>query len=268
MLMGLGRLGNPCAFLTRREKCVDVAYANFFECSPKVRYLAVVISLLDTGMEGPTAEERKAEEQRRKMVECQIERRGIHEERVLQAMRDVPRHEFVPRELRETAYDDCALPIGFDQTISQPYIVALTLAHLALNAEDRVLEVGAGSGYQAAILSRLVAQVFAIEIVEELVLRATFDLHRLHYNNVLIRNGDGYQGWLESAPFDSIAVAAALDHVPQPLVNQLRTGGRMVIPIGNAFGQQLMLVEKGMDGARMRPLCSVRFVPFTRKATD
>jgi protein-L-isoaspartate(D-aspartate) O-methyltransferase len=228
----------------------------------------VVISLLGAGMGGSTAEERKAEEERRKMVALQIERRGIHEERVLRAMREVPRHEFVPRELRESAHDDCALPIGFGQTISQPYIVGLTLAHLALHAEDCVLEVGAGSGYQAAILSRLVAQVFAIEIVEELVRRAIFDLQRLHYDNVQIRNSDGYQGWLERAPFDSIAVAAALDHVPHPLVTQLRTGGRMVIPIGNATGQQLMLVEKGMDGVRMRPLCPVRFVPFTRKALD
>ncbi len=216
----------------------------------------------------PTADDRKAEEERHKMVAWQIERRGIRDERVLQAMREVPRHEFVPSEVKASAYIDSALPIGFGQTISQPYIVALTIANLALRAPDRVLEIGAGSGYQAAVLSRLVTQVFAIEIVETLVLRAEFDLRRLRYENVLVRNGDGYQGWQEEAPFDSIAVAAALDHVPQPLVRQLRVGGRMVIPIGNQSGQELILVERESDGTRMRPLCPVRFVPFTRKPDD
>jgi protein-L-isoaspartate(D-aspartate) O-methyltransferase len=224
-----------------------------------------VISLIDPGMDGATAERRRAEEQRRKMVAWQIERREIHDERVLRAMREVPRHEFVPSELRESAHDDCALPIGFGQTISQPYIVAFTVAHLALRPEDRVLEVGSGSGYQAAVLSKLVAQVFAIEIVDALVLRSVYDLRRLHFDNVLVRNGDGYEGWPESAPFDAIAVAAALDHIPQPLVSQLRVGGRMVMPIGNAIGQQLILVEKENDGTHMRTLCPVRFVPFIRK---
>jgi protein-L-isoaspartate(D-aspartate) O-methyltransferase len=226
-----------------------------------------VISLVDPGMDGATAERRRAEEQRRKMVAWQIERREIHDERVLRAMLEVPRHEFVPSELRESAHDDCALPIGFGQTISQPYIVAFTAAHLALHPEDRVLEVGSGSGYQAAILSTLAAQVFAIEIVQELVLRSISDLRRLHYDNVLVRNGDGYEGWPESAPFDAIAVAAALDHVPQPLVSQLRVGGRMIMPIGNAIGQQLILVEKENDCTRTRALCPVRFVPFIRKPT-
>src|SRR5271165_3958979 len=217
-------------------------------------------------MDGATAEDRKAEEQRRKMVAWQIERRGIREESVLRAMREVPRHEFVPSAFRESAHDDCALPIGFGQTVSQPYIVALTLAHLALRPEHCVLEVG--SGYQAAVLSRLVAQVFAIEIIDQLVVRAICDLQRLHYDNVLVRRGDGYEGWPECAPFDAIAVAAAVDHVPQPLLNQLRAGGRMVIPIGNVGAQELILVEKGRDGTRTRALCPVRFVPFTRKADD
>ena len=218
-------------------------------------------------MDGATAERRSAEEQRRKMVAWQIERREIHDERVLRAMREVPRHEFVPSELRESAHDDCALPIGFGQTISQPYIVAFTVVHLALHPEDRVLEVGSGSGYQAAVLSKLAAQVFAIEIVDELVLRSVYDLRRLHFDNVLVRNGDGYGGWPESAPFDAIAVAAALDHVPQPLVSQLRVGGRMIMPIGNTIGQQLILVEKENNGTRTRTLCPVRFVPFIRKPT-
>jgi protein-L-isoaspartate(D-aspartate) O-methyltransferase len=217
-------------------------------------------------MDGATAEDRKAEEDRRKMVAWQIEHRGIREEAVLRAMCEVPRHEFVPSAFRENAHEDCALPIGFGQTISQPYIVALTLAHLALRPKHCVLEVGAGSGYQAAVLSRLVAQVFAIEIVDQLVLRAICDLQRLHYDNVLVRSGDGYGGWPECAPFDAIAVAAAVDHVPQPLINQLRAGGRMVIPVGNAGAQELILVEKGRDCTRTRTLCPVRFVPFTRKA--
>jgi protein-L-isoaspartate(D-aspartate) O-methyltransferase len=218
-------------------------------------------------MDGATAERRRAEEQRRKMVAWQIERREIHDERVLRAMREVPRHEFVPSELRESSHDDCALPIGFGQTISQPYIVAFTVAHLALRPEDRVLEVGSGSGYQAAVLSKLAARVFAIEIVDELVLRSIYDLRRLHFDNVLVRNGDGYEGWPESAPFDAIAVAAAIDHIPQPLVSQLRVGGRMVMPIGNTIGQQLILVEKENDGTRTHTLCPVRFVPFIRKPT-
>ena len=227
-----------------------------------------MISLVGVGMDGATAEDRKAEEQRRKMVAWQIERRGIREEALLRAMREVPRHEFVPSAFRESAHDDCALPIGFGQTVSQPYIVALTLAHLALRPEHCVLEVGAGSGYQAAVLSRLVAQVFAIEIIDQLVVRAVCDLQRLRYDNVLVRSGDGYEGWPECAPFDAIAVAAAVDHVPQPLVNQLRAGGRMVIPIGHTGAQELILVEKGRDGTRTRALCPVRFVPFTRKADD
>ena len=226
-----------------------------------------MISLLGEGFDGATPRERDSEERRFKMVACQIERRGIRDERILQAMRDVPRHEFVPLESRNRAYEDCALPIGFGQTISQPYIVAYTLANLTLHPGDRVLEVGAGSGYQSAVFSRLVAEVYAIEILDELVFRAMRDLHRLHFDNVLVRKGDGYNGWAELAPFDAVAVAAALDHIPRPLVNQLREGARMVIPIGNSAGQQLMLVEKKRGGMSTRALCPVWFVPFVRKRT-
>jgi protein-L-isoaspartate(D-aspartate) O-methyltransferase len=223
-----------------------------------------VISLLGDGFDGATAQGGDSEERRFEMVACQIERRGIRDKRVLRAMRDVPRHEFVPNEARSRAYEDCALPIGFGQTISQPYIVAFTVTNLALCAEDRVLEVGAGSGYQSAVISRLVAEVYAIEILDELVCRAVRDLRRLHYENVLVRKGDGYNGWAECAPFDAIAVAAALDHIPRPLVNQMREGARMVIPIGTSAGQQLVLVEKEREGMRTRALCPVRFVPFVR----
>jgi protein-L-isoaspartate(D-aspartate) O-methyltransferase len=208
------------------------------------------------------------EEERRRMVARQIERRGIRDKRVLQAMEEVPRHEFVPSETRANAYADHPLPIGFGQTISQPYIVAFMAEQLSLESADRVLEVGTGSGYQAAVLSRLVTQIFSIEIVDELIRRATSDLKRLGYQNILVKSGDGYQGWPEFAPFDAITVAAALDHIPQPLISQLREGGRMVIPVGNTLDQQLWLIEKHQDGLRQRAICPVRFVPFLRKAGD
>lgn len=202
------------------------------------------------------------------MVARQIERRGISDKGVLRAMEEVPRHEFVPREARTSAYDDRPLDIGFGQTISQPYIVAFMAEQLLLKPADRVLEVGTGSGYQAAVLSRLAAQVFSIEIVAELIVRATRDLKRLGYQNILVKGGDGYEGWPEFAPFDAIIVAAALDHVPQPLLRQLRESGRMVIPVGNAHDQQLLLIEKHASGLRRQAICPVRFVPFTRKPVD
>jgi protein-L-isoaspartate(D-aspartate) O-methyltransferase len=225
-----------------------------------------VISLLAIGTDGAVVQGQNYEEERRRMVVRQIERRGISDQRVLQAMREVPRHEFVPSRARTHSYGDRPLPIGFGQTISQPYIVAFMAEHLLLEPGDRALEVGTGSGYQAAILSRLVTQVFSIEIVDELILRATGDLKRLGYKNILVKSGDGYEGWPEFAPFDAITVAAALDHIPQPLTSQLREGGRMVIPIGTTHDQQLLLIEKHAGGLRRRAICPVRFVPFTRKA--
>jgi protein-L-isoaspartate(D-aspartate) O-methyltransferase len=227
-----------------------------------------VISLLSIGADGPVVQAQNYEKERRRMVFRQIERRGIRDKRVLQAMGEVPRHEFVPIAALPNAYADRPLPIGFGQTISQPYIVAFVAEHLKLDPEDRVLEVGTGSGYQAAVLARLVTQVFSIEIVDELILRATSDLQRLGYQNILVKSGDGYEGWPEVAPFDAIIVAAALDHIPQPLIDQLREGGRLIIPIGNMIDQQLMLVEKEAGEIRRRAICPVRFVPFTRKAAD
>jgi protein-L-isoaspartate(D-aspartate) O-methyltransferase len=227
-----------------------------------------VISLLAIGTDGAVVQEQNYEKERRRMVARQIERRGIRDKRVLQAMREVPRHQFVPIAALPHAYADRPLPIGFGQTISQPYIVAFMAEHLLLNPEDRVLEVGTGSGYQAAVLSRLVTQVLSIEIVDELILRATSDLQRLGYQNILVKSGDGYAGWPDFAPFDAIIVAAALDHIPKPLIDQLREGGRLIIPIGDAHDQQLMLVKKNAGGLRQRPICPVRFVPFTRKAED
>ena len=227
-----------------------------------------MISLLAIGTDSAVVQGQNYEQERRRMVVRQIERRGISDERVLDAMGVVPRHEFVPSEARIHAYDDRPLPIGFGQTISQPYIVAFMAEHLLLESSYRVLEVGTGSGYQAAVLSKLVKQVFSIEIVDDLILRSTSVLKRLGYQNVLVKNGDGYEGWLEFAPFDAITVAAALDHIPPPLISQLREGGRMVMPIGNSHDQQLLLVEKCMGGLRRRSICPVRFVPFTRKAGD
>src|ERR1700758_23035 len=194
------------------------------------------------------------------MVAQQIERRGISDRRVLEAMREVPRHEFVPSAVRARAYHDHPLPIGFGQTISQPFIVAFMLEHLLLKSTDRVLELGTGSGYQAAILSKLVAQVFSIEIIDELSRRASADFQRLGYRNILLKSGDGYEGWPEFAPFDAITVAAATDQIPQPLIAQLREGGRMMIPVGDAFEQNLLLIEKRSGALRKRMMCPVRFV--------
>lgn len=184
---------------------------------------------------------------------------------ILAVMRQVPRHELVPEDVRADAYQDRPLPIGFGQTISQPYIVAL-MTQLARPAKHHVvLEVGTGSGYQAAILSPLVEKVFSIEIIEPLATRAAERLRALGFKNVRVRHGDGYKGWPEHGPFDSIIVTAGASHVPAPLVDQLKPGGRMVIPVGGAsMAQNLMLVEKDQNGAtRTYPLLPVRFVPLT-----
>ena len=227
-----------------------------------------MISLLAVGTDGAVIRGPNYQEERRGMVVRQIERRGISDKGVLRAMGEVPRHEFVPSEARAHAYDDRPLEIGFGQTISQPYIVAFMAERLLLKPSDRVLEVGTGSGYQAAVLSRVAKQVFSIEILDELIIRATWDLKRLGYQNVLVKGGDGYEGWPEFAPFNAVIVAAALDHIPQPLIRQLSESGRMIIPVGNAHDQQLVLIEKHAAGLRRQAICPVRFVPFKRKAAD
>ena len=185
---------------------------------------------------------------------------------VLEAMRRTPRHAFVPAEVRDEAYHDQPVPIGFGQTISQPFIVALMTDLLEVDRRDTVLEIGTGSGYHAAILAQVAGEVHSIEIVPALGERAADTLHALGYANVETRVGDGYYGWPEHAPFDGIVVTAAASHIPPPLVEQLAPGGRMVIPIGAAFAtQQLMLVEKRLDGTlTTRQLLPVRFVPLTR----
>lgn len=176
--------------------------------------------------------------QRKQMVKGQIAYRGIKDKRVLEAMETVPRHLFVPKEYRAYSYNDQPLPIGFGQTISQPYIVAFMTELLALDKEDIVLEVGTGSGYQAAVLSRLVKQVYTIEIVDALAKEAAKQLESIGYSNVEVKAGDGYQGWPEHAPFDAIIVTAAAEHIPQPLIEQLKPGGRMIIPVGGIYAIQ------------------------------
>ncbi len=202
---------------------------------------------------------------RERMVRDQIEARGVRDPRVLAALRKVPRHELVPEAQRPYAYEDRPLPIGHGQTISQPYIVAVMTEHLDLQGDERVLEVGTGSGYQAAVLAELAEEVYSIEIVEPLAERAGKDLARLGYPKVEVRHGDGYRGWPERAPFDAIVVTAAPDHVPQPLVEQLAVGGRLVIPVGR-WAQDLLLVTRDAEGVHEKRLIGVRFVPMTGEA--
>ncbi len=205
---------------------------------------------------------RKARDQ---MVQQQIAARGVRDKRVLKAMREVPRHLFVPPEMQPNAYLDSPLPIGYEQTISQPYIVGFMTEALTLRPEDRVLEVGTGSGYQAAVLSVLVSQVYSIEIIEPLAKEAAARLRRLGYSNVQVRAGDGYRGWPEAAPFDAIIVTAAPDHVPQPLLDQLAAGGRLVVPVGRYF-QTLTRIRRTATGFKKEKLLPVRFVPMTGEA--
>jgi protein-L-isoaspartate(D-aspartate) O-methyltransferase len=200
--------------------------------------------------------------ERERMVKEQIVMRGVVDERVLTAMRRVPREEFVPAEFRNQSYADGPVPIGYDQTISQPYIVALMTDKLKIQSGDRILEIGTGSGYQAAILAELGAEVYSIEIIPQLAQMAEGTLQRLRYKNVHIRAGDGYKGWPEHAPFDACIVTCAPNHVPQPLIDQLKEGGRMIIPVGEKFAQQLYLLEKRNGRIVESAVLPVRFVPM------
>jgi protein-L-isoaspartate(D-aspartate) O-methyltransferase len=203
---------------------------------------------------------------REAMVRQQIVARGIREPRVIEAMRHVPRHLFIPPAERDRSYQDSPVPIGEGQTISQPYIVALMTELVRPKSGDRALEVGTGSGYQAAVLSRLVAHVYTIELEETLGRRATTVLREQKYDNVTVRIGDGYAGWPEHAPFDIIMVTAAPEQVPQPLIDQLKPGGRLVVPVGPRFTvQTLQLIEKDASGTvRTRNVSPVMFVPLRR----
>ena len=205
--------------------------------------------------------------ERERMVKEQVAMRGVTDERVLRAMRKVPREQFVPEQIRGQSYSDGPLPIGYDQTISQPFVVAFMTEKLGLRPTDRVLEIGTGSGYQAAILAELAAKVYTIEIVEPLGKRAEETLQRLGYKNVQVKIGDGYQGWSEHAPFDAVIVTCAPDHVPQPLVEQIKEGGRIVIPVGPAGDQTLYLLEKKNGRLEQRNVLPVSFVPMTGEAS-
>lgn len=198
------------------------------------------------------------------MVNSQIKTRGVSDERVLAAMRKVKRHLFVPERLQSLAYTDQPLPIGEDQTISQPYIVALMTELLNLQGDEKVLEIGTGSGYQAAILGELASEVYTIEIVNPLAKRADSLLTAMDYQNVTVKHGDGYIGWEEHAPFDAIIVTCAPPKIPQPLIEQLADGGRMVVPVGT-FWQELLLIEKEGKELRETSIIPVRFVPMTGK---
>lgn len=214
----------------------------------------------------PTNEESHFLEARRRMVEQHLRARDIVDPRVLAAMERVARERFVPQELQDVAYADGALPIDQRQTISQPYIVALMTQTARPNAQSRALEIGTGSGYQAAVLAELCKEVYSIEILKPLADTARERLTLLGYKNVTVRHGDGYQGWREHAPFDVILVTAAPDHVPQALVEQLAVGGRMVIPVGR-FSQELLVIERLKDGTiRRESVAPVRFVPMTGEA--
>ena len=216
------------------------------------------------GQTGPSVSEFAA--QRQRMVERQLKARDIKDERVLAAMTKVPREQFIPADERAEAYEDGPLPIGHGQTISQPYIVAFMTQQLQPKPNDRVLEIGTGSGYQAAILAELVSEIYSVEIVEPLATAAEATLQRLGYKNVHVKVGDGYKGWPEAAPFDAIIVTCAPDKVPQPLVDQLKDGGRMVIPVGERSAQQLYLLEKRNGQLKESVTLPVRFVPMLREA--
>ncbi|MDR4503376.1 MAG: protein-L-isoaspartate(D-aspartate) O-methyltransferase [Candidatus Scalindua sp.] len=205
--------------------------------------------------------------QRRKMVESQIAARGVRDKKVLEAMATVPRHLFIPEDLRGFSYHDAPFPIGLGQTISQPYIVALMTEMLELDSDDIVLEIGTGSGYQAAVLATIVKKVYTIEIIDELGIQATERLKRLGYHNVDVKLADGSIGLPDKSPFDAIIVTAAAEKIPGALINQLKHGGRLVIPVDNTYrGQDLLIVEKNDEGEiDIKKTIPVRFVPLVKE---
>jgi protein-L-isoaspartate(D-aspartate) O-methyltransferase len=196
------------------------------------------------------------------MVKDQLERRGIQDTRVLQTMRETPRHLFISENLKNMAYEDGPLPIGEGQTISQPYIVALMTELLELGGDERILEIGTGSGYQAAVLSSLVKKVYSIEIVKSLAEKAGRRLKEMRYDNVMVKYGDGYSGWLEYSPFDAIIVTAAPNKIPQHLIDQLKVGGKLVIPLGDEHQELKVITKTSNDKIVENNIVPVRFVPM------
>lgn len=230
---------------------------------------AAIGVVLGAGLHASEATDDPHQKERDRMVARTIEARGVRDPAVLAAMRSVPRGRFVPDNLQRSAHDDAPLPIGHGQTISQPYIVAYMTELVAPGPGDKVLEIGSGSGYQAAVLAQMAGRVFTIEIVPELAARSARVLADLGYANVTVREGDGYFGWPEEAPFDAIVVTAASERIPPPLIEQLRDGGRMIIPVGPPMGTQYLVLVTKSDGAvRTKTLIPVRFVPFTRRQRD
>ncbi|MGB2929537.1 MAG: protein-L-isoaspartate(D-aspartate) O-methyltransferase [Desulfobacterales bacterium] len=215
------------------------------------------------------ADSPKYQKAREKMVLLQIRLRGVSDKRVQNAMNQVPRHSFVPEELVSQAYADHPLPIGQGQTISQPYIVALMTEKLKLKGDERILEIGTGSGYQAAILAKIAKEVYTIEIKEKLYKKASNLLRSIGFSKIKTLHGDGYFGWPEAAPFDCIMITASIDHIPPPLLKQLKNGGRLILPLGNPFSYQyLSLVTKHDDQYTVKQITGVLFVPMTGHALD
>src|SRR5688500_8491304 len=224
-----------------------------------VKLIVVALWLL------PVQQELDFAKRREEMVKKQIEKRGVKDAATLAALRKTPRHLFVPKSIIDDAYDDRPLPIGYGQTISQPFIVAYMTEIVKPKPDHRILEIGTGSGYQAAVLAEIIKEVYTIEIVDSLGSQARNRLSQLNYKNITVKTGDGYYGWKDKSPFDAIVVTAAAEHIPPPLIEQLKEGGRMIIPVGSPFMvQQLMLVEKKNGKARTTSLMPVRFVPFNR----
>jgi protein-L-isoaspartate(D-aspartate) O-methyltransferase len=235
-----------------------------------VLFLAIGLSLWlimsGCGRETPPMNQQNTTQTRQlerdQMVDTQIVSGGITDQKVIEAMRRVPRHQFMPEEQSEDAYGDFPLPIGYGQTISQPYIVAYMTQALHLKPDEKILEIGTGSGYQAAILGELVSKVFTIEIVEPLAARAKKTLEELGYDNVNVRAGDGYKGWPEESPFDAIILTAAPKQIPAPLLEQLAINGRLIVPVGD-YPQRLLLVRHTEEGYKEKELLPVAFVPMT-----
>ena len=227
-----------------------------------MKFLLLSLVVFSTSCVSQNQSTMEFDHERSKMVNDQIRARGISDKNVLQAMIKVPRHLFVPEPYTESAYEDMPLPIGFDQTISQPYIVAFMTEALKLKSTDRVLEIGTGSGYQAAILAEICDSVYTIDIFKQLADRARQTLDKLGYKNILVRHGDGYLGWREYAPFDAIIVTCAPTSIPKPLKDQLAEGGRMIIPVGDSGIQQLILLVRKNEKIIEESVLPVRFVPM------